>query len=117
MIPSPRHVARILSRVHVRVIVIVFGFWLAQLCAWVGMMAYVEFFPNHLRNSILYTIQISHWALVITCGTAATATWGVITTRTHSRTEEIAREHAETLGAIRDLAELILDEQRRSEHQ
>ena len=110
-----RRIARRLGRVHVRVIVVVFGFWLAQLCAWVGMMAYVEFFPNHLRNSILYTIQISHWALVITCGTAATATWGVITTRTHSRTEEIAREHAEQLKATRDLGELILDRVQRQD--
>ena len=86
------------------------------------MMAYVQFFPNHLQNSILYTIQISHWALVITCGTAATATWGVITTRTHSRTEEIAREHAEMIQQntaltlrIETLGELIYDHVRRSE--
>ena len=106
---------RSLGRVHARAIIFVFGFWLLQLCAWLGMMAYVQFFPNHLQNSILYTIQISHWALVITCGTAATATWGVITTRTHSRAEEIAREHAELLKATRDLGELILDHQLRSE--
>lgn len=66
--------------VHVRpnLLLLVFLFWLLQLVVWVLMIMYVQFFPNSLKTSILYTIQISHWALVITCGTAATATWALL---------------------------------------
>jgi hypothetical protein len=73
--------AQRLGTAHIKVIAGVFAFWALQAVAWVCMMCYVQFFPNHLKNSILYTIQISHWALVITCGTAATAAWGIISLR------------------------------------
>jgi hypothetical protein len=70
-----------LAHAHIRWIALALIFWLVQLVCWVGMMLYVQLFPNHLKTSILYTIQISHWALVITCGTAATAAWGVLAAR------------------------------------
>jgi hypothetical protein len=80
----PHRVAHKLAHVHIHLIVFVFGFWMLQLVAWVGMMLYVQLFNPRLGQNVLYVTQISHWALVITCGTAATATWGVITARAHS---------------------------------
>jgi hypothetical protein len=90
-VSATHRVAHKLAHVRVRLIVCVFGFWLAQLVAWISMMLYVQLLNPSLGQNVLYVTQISHWALVITCGTAATATWGVITARAHSEASESAR--------------------------
>jgi len=54
-----------------------------QLVVWVCLMVVATIHPHPFTSSLLYTVQISHWALVLSCGTAATATWGLIATRGH----------------------------------
>jgi hypothetical protein len=46
-------------------------------------MAYVQFVNPHIGNSVLYVTQLSQWALVLSCGVAATAGWGLIANRSN----------------------------------
>lgn len=71
-------IARRIAHAHIRVAVCVFALWIAQGFGWLGLMLYVQFADPHLGNSVLYVTQISQWALVLSCGVAATAGWGLI---------------------------------------
>jgi hypothetical protein len=100
-----RSLAHSLTHVKVRLIVFVFLFWGVQLVCWIIMMIYVQLFDPSLGQNVLYVTQISHWALVITCGTAATATWGVITSRGH-HAEQQQQQTADTTHLESDIARL-----------
>lgn len=89
------HLHRLRHRVvhlPVEIVVLVFIFWILQTILWMAATIIVPFTP--LANSILYTIEISHWALVLSCATAATATWAIMQTR-HQGTEIHAIEKQE----------------------
>lgn len=73
-------------------IVYVFAFWLVQMVFWMGMMVFVQFFDPGLGRSVQYVTQISHWALVLSCGVAATASWGLVAVRVHHHEQHEQQE-------------------------
>jgi hypothetical protein len=93
----------------------VIGFWMAQLGLWVVMMGVVEVWPHAFISSLLYTIQISHWALVESAGAAAGAALAVRQGRhTHRAIRDVhrhvarssARERLDVAVIERDIARL-----------
>jgi hypothetical protein len=94
--PIRHHVHHRLHRIPVERVVLVFIFWLAQTLLWIIATFVIPF--TSLKNSLLYTIEISHWALVLSCATAATATWAIIAARHATRQVEELEEQIEEHG-------------------
>lgn len=74
-----------LRRVREVVVTGLFIFWCIQFVGWMLMMFVVEVDPKPFTQSLLYTIQISHWALVESAGTAAIGAWALVQAKHNSR--------------------------------
>lgn len=85
-------VAHRLPHVRVEIIAVVFLFWTFQFFLWMVMMVVVQLDPKPFTRSLLYTIQISHWALVEAAGTAALSSWALLQSQHNAR--EIAAVQA-----------------------
>lgn len=85
----------LVSRVHINVLVLLLGWWMLQLVLWIAMAVVVQLHPRPFTSSLLYTIQISHLALILTAGAGATAALTGLIAKTHLSRDEVHHRYEE----------------------
>lgn len=60
-------------------------FWFLQFVGWTIMIVVVQVRPKPFTSSLLYTIQISHWALVESAFTSLMAAWALLQSKHNAR--------------------------------
>lgn len=55
-----------------------FVFWAGQVLAWPLIMVFAIFDPAPFTNSLLFTVEISLWALELTAGVGAVGAWALL---------------------------------------
>lgn len=74
-----RRLARwLIHDVGLVVVTCLFVFWAAQVAAWPMLMIYAIFNPAPFTSSLLFTVEISLWALELTAGVGAVGAWALL---------------------------------------
>lgn len=68
----------LIHRVGVGGVAALLVFWAAQVAGWPILMVYAIFNPRPFTSSLLFTVEVSLWALELTAGVGVVSAWALL---------------------------------------